>query len=473
MNSRMQHNFGTHPKLLKYKRSYTVVTQRYSDIAVVGAILYSLVLWRTGAFSAYYQALYLLAVLLMLIVYKLLDVYAPSGKNKLRSGSRLALAWFSVCCLLVVIGTASKQAEAYSRLVFFTWALGGLIAQVGTFFFFTYIRAHKHRIARSQIRTLIVGTGDAAQQFTRLLKMERGIEDQVIGAVSVEPLAQAENGILGEVSEINDLIKKFAIRRVYISLPFEQSEKVHSLQHALSSMNVDVFWIPDITCFQLMNHSVKEVVGTPFFALNESHVTASRVEYLLKDILDRLAALVLLILLSPVMLITAAAVKLTSSGKAIYVQERHGIDGKVIKIKKFRSMYQGSGAGQGTTAQATQGDARVTRVGRFIRRTSIDELPQLFNVLDGSMSLVGPRPHALDHNSQYEKLIQRYNLRHRTKPGITGLAQISGFRGETDTIDKMEGRVELDIHYINHWSLAMDIRILLKTPISLIVHKAH
>ena len=458
--------------LFRQSGSLTTALQRYTDISLVCGLLYLLVVWKTGSFPAEYQLLGLLTMVMMVAVYHISGVYKPAD-SYFRSGSKIVLAWLTVCCLLVVVGAATKHTELYSRVVFFSWVGVGLIAQVGTFLLFTYFSANKHRIARTQVRTLVVGTGESALRFAALLKTQRGLEDKILGSVSVDKLSEDIPGVLGDLSEIDLLIKNLDIQRVYISLPYELSGKVHEIQETLSARNVDVFWTPDISSFQLVNHSVKNIAGTPVFALSESPVTASRVEYMVKAIFDRVVAAVLIVLLSPVMLAAAVAVKLSSPGKLIYTQKRHGINGKIINIRKFRSMYEGNGAGQSKTAQATQGDARITPVGRFIRRTSIDELPQLFNVLDGSMSLVGPRPHALDHNEQYEKLIRQYNNRNRTKPGITGLAQISGFRGETDTIEKMEGRVEMDIRYINNWSLMMDISILLKTPVSLVLHKAY
>jgi putative colanic acid biosysnthesis UDP-glucose lipid carrier transferase len=165
------------------------------------------------------------------------------------------------------------------------------------------------------------------------------------------------------------------------------------------------------------------------------------------------------------LLATALAVKLSSPGPVLFKQKRHGWNGKVIKVWKFRSMRVHADA---QVKQASRQDPRITRVGAFIRRTSIDELPQLFNVLQGHMSLVGPRPHAVAHNDYYTGKIDAYMARHRIKPGITGLAQISGARGETETLDKMEKRVELDLAYINNWSIWLDIKILIKTPFTLL-----
>jgi putative colanic acid biosynthesis UDP-glucose lipid carrier transferase len=208
------------------------------------------------------------------------------------------------------------------------------------------------------------------------------------------------------------------------------------------------------------------VAGVPLISLNESPLTSSRVPIVLKGIMDRVIAVIALVALSPLLAGIAIAVKRSSPGPVFFKQQRHGFDGKIIEIYKFRSMKLH--ADSDVVQQATKEDPRVTKIGSFIRKSSIDELPQLFNVLNGTMSLVGPRPHAVSHNNYYSDKINAYLARHRIKPGITGLAQVKGYRGETETLDKMQKRVEFDLAYINNWSLMLDIKILIKTPLSLV-----
>jgi putative colanic acid biosynthesis UDP-glucose lipid carrier transferase len=199
--------------------------------------------------------------------------------------------------------------------------------------------------------------------------------------------------------------------------------------------------------------------------LNESPLTSRPTAALSKSLVEKTVAFLAIIALSPILLIIALAVKINSPGPVFFKQDRHGWNGKVIKVWKFRSMRVHDDR---DVKQASRNDSRITPVGRFIRRTSLDELPQLFNVLQGHMALVGPRPHAVAHNNYYSGKILAYMARHRIKPGITGLAQISGCRGETDTIDKMQKRVEIDLQYINSWSLWLDLKILVKTPFTLL-----
>lgn len=268
------------------------------------------------------------------------------------------------------------------------------------------------------------------------------------------------------------LIKSSGIKRVYIALPMLLSQQVSKLNLELMDQNIDVIWAPDIYALNLVNHSVREVSGVPIISLNESPLTSSRLSTVLKGLMDRTLAALALIVLAPVMLLIAIAVKTSSKGPVLFKQQRHGWDGSVIKVWKFRSMRLHDEA-EGEVKQATKTDSRITPVGNFIRRTSLDELPQFVNVLQGRMSLVGPRPHAVSHNNFYSKKINSYLARHRIKPGITGLAQISGCRGETETLDKMQKRVEYDLSYINNWSLWLDVKILMKTPFSLASSKIY
>ena len=240
---------------------------------------------------------------------------------------------------------------------------------------------------------------------------------------------------------------------------------IETLYKKLLDKNVDIIWAPDIFALKLLNHGVREVAGVPLLTLSESPM-ANEGRALAKAIMDYSIASLMLISLSPILIATAIAIKLTSPGPVFYKQKRHGWDSRVIEVWKFRSMIMHQEDGD-KVSQATREDARITQVGRFIRRTSIDELPQLFNVLNGSMSLVGPRPHALQHNAYYSEHIKSYMIRHRLKPGITGFAQVNGCRGETDCVEKMEKRVSYDIDYINRWSIWLDLAILIKTPFTL------
>ena len=242
------------------------------------------------------------------------------------------------------------------------------------------------------------------------------------------------------------------------------------MQLNLLDLNVDIIWAPDIFGLHMISPSVKEVAGVPLYYLSESPmVEGARFSKLM---LDKALTLVAVLLFMPIMIAAAIAVKVSSPGPLFFKQERHGLDGKIFQVLKFRSMRVHDEK-DGQVTQASSTDSRITAVGQFLRKSSIDELPQLLNVLKGDMSLVGPRPHAKSHNEYYSGKIDAYMSRHRILPGMTGLAQVNGFRGETDTLEKMEKRVEYDLAYINNWSIWMDVRIMIKTAYTLFSKNAY
>ncbi len=303
----------------------------------------------------------------------------------------------------------------------------------------------------------------------RSINNNKWLPDKVVGYIDCynsHDDKERELPVLGDINHIRELIKHHDIKRIYIALPLIQSGSVEKLHVDLLDVNVDLIWVPDIYAMKLLNHSIREVRCLPLIFLNESPITSTRTGICGKAVMDRSLALVLLLLLLPVFIGVAIIIRATSKGPIFFKQDRHGWDGNVFKIWKFRSMYLHNEE-YGEVKQATRNDDRVTPIGHFIRRTSIDELPQLFNVLLGDMYLVGPRLHAVAHNDYYDDHIEAYLLRHRIKPGITGLAQINGCRGETEHIDMMRERVEYDVQYINNWSLWLDIKILLRTPFTL------
>jgi putative colanic acid biosynthesis UDP-glucose lipid carrier transferase len=231
------------------------------------------------------------------------------------------------------------------------------------------------------------------------------------------------------------------------------------LMNALRDTTASVYFVPDAFAFDVIQARLVEINGMP--ALSVCDTPFHGLDAILKRTTDLVLAGIGLLLVSPVMVVVGIAVKITSRGPMLFRQRRYGLNGEEIIVYKFRSMTAAEDGHQVT--QATRFDPRVTPVGRFIRRTSLDELPQLFNVLQGRMSLVGPRPHAVAHNEMYRKLISGYMIRHKVRPGITGLAQVNGLRGETETLDKMSERVRYDLEYLRHWSPWLDVIILFKT----------
>lgn len=264
---------------------------------------------------------------------------------------------------------------------------------------------------------------------------------------------------LGKISEIADYVKQHKINVIYLSLPMVSQPRIIKLLEELHDTTASVYILPDIFLTDLIQGRIGQIDGIPVMAVCESPFTGT--DSFIKRTTDIILALIILTLISPILLIISLGVKLSSPGPIIFKQRRYGIDGKEILVYKFRSMTTTDNGNQ--VAQATKNDARITPLGGFLRKTSLDELPQFFNVLQGRMSIVGPRPHAVAHNEMYRKVIKGYMIRHKVKPGITGWAQVNGLRGETDTLDKMQARIEYDIDYLRHWSLRLDIYIILKT----------
>jgi putative colanic acid biosysnthesis UDP-glucose lipid carrier transferase len=312
-------------------------------------------------------------------------------------------------------------------------------------------------------RAVIAGVSDLSRSLAQKIRdhstlglvVEGWFEDR-----NLERVGPIEGGsILGPLTELPQYVQENGIDVIYIALPIRHEERTRRLLDELHDTTASIYFVPDIFVFDLIQSRVDIIDGIPVLALCESPFVG--VNGLVKRASDLLLAFIMLLAALPVMLIVALAIFLTSRGTVIFKQRRYGLDGQEITVYKFRTMYTSEDRGE--VRQASRDDERVTPLGRFLRRYSLDELPQLVNVLQGRMSLVGPRPHAVSHNEEYRKLIKGYMIRHKVAPGITGLAQIRGYRGETKTVEQMKARVESDLEYLRSWSLALDLKILVVT----------
>ncbi|WP_431889100.1 undecaprenyl-phosphate glucose phosphotransferase [Pectobacterium colocasium] len=264
---------------------------------------------------------------------------------------------------------------------------------------------------------------------------------------------------LGGIDDLINSAKNGEIEIIYLSLYMKDAEIINHILSELSDSTCTVMFVPDVSAFNVL-HSRSEIInGVPVFSLYDTPMSGWN--SLLKRAEDIFVSTAIIIIISPLLFFISILIKLTSPGPVIFKQKRYGLDGKSIDVWKFRSMTVMDNGDR--IIQAKKGDARITPLGAFLRKTSLDELPQFFNVLAGDMSIVGPRPHAVAHNEQYRKLIKGYMLRHKVKPGVTGWAQINGWRGETDTLEKMEKRIEFDLYYIQNWSIWMDVKIIIMT----------
>ncbi|KFE50194.1 undecaprenyl-phosphate glucose phosphotransferase [Pseudomonas syringae] len=312
-------------------------------------------------------------------------------------------------------------------------------------------------------RVAIVGSGQVAQRLAGSISSAPWMGLRLLGFYDIAPQPASPDHLpmplLGDLEQLTEDARQGRIDKVYITLALTAQPHLQDLVKGLSDTTASVYLIPDVFMFELLHARSESINGLASISIFDSPMDGAwSLVKRCEDIL--LSSLILAMIALPLMLI-AIAIKLTSPGPVLFRQRRYGLDGRPIMVWKFRSMsVQENGD---VITQATRNDARVTPLGAFLRRTSLDELPQFFNVLRGDMSIVGPRPHAVAHNEQYRKQVSGYMLRHKVKPGITGWAQINGWRGETDTLDKMQKRVEYDLEYIEHWSLWLDLKIILLT----------
>ncbi|HKI62268.1 MAG TPA: undecaprenyl-phosphate glucose phosphotransferase [Mariprofundaceae bacterium] len=464
---------GGSRRMLKSSHTISSRLQLLLDIIVVEALLFLLV-WLKGDTPVeiyYYPAA--IAPVLMWLIYSNSGIHQRSGRPVDRA-LNLLWAWSKVMGVMIAWTFITKGAEVYSRQVILTWYAVGAMVQIavhaGT------IRLMKTYSVRHMetIPSLIVGNNELAAYLVERINMNPWTAHKIIGVVCdpADGEALLVKGVprLGGKHELRQLVQEHMIRRVYFALKMETSHELRQLQLELIDLNVDIVWAPDIFSLHMLSPSVREISGVPLYYLSDTPIREGAL--VAKLLMDKLLSIIALILLSPIMLVAALAVKLSSPGPILYRQERHGLDGKIISVLKFRSMKVHEEK-EGEVTQAKKGDLRLTKVGAFLRRTSIDELPQLFNVLQGDMSLVGPRPHAKEHNAFFSDKISAYMSRHRIPPGITGLAQVNGCRGETETLEKMERRVAYDLEYINNWSIWLDISILFKTVLTLFSKNAY
>jgi len=315
-------------------------------------------------------------------------------------------------------------------------------------------------------RIAILGGGAQGERLINHLKQDGLNVNRVLGVFDDRQVAESRVSesvtLLGTSSDLVDAVKRREIDDIIVALPWTAEHRLRELIAELSIYPVNIRLGADLAAFQFPGKMNTDVLtGLPMITISNNPLAGWR--RLAKAIEDKLLGGLLFLLFSPIMAAVAIAIKLDTPGPVFFKQKRLGFNNQVFYVYKFRSMIHGHKKPKEKTVQASRDDPRITRVGKFIRRTSLDELPQLINVLNGSMSLVGPRPHALDHNEEYGRVIDNYFARHRVKPGITGLAQVNGLRGETDTLDKMEYRVRYDLHYVENWSILVDLEILALT----------
>jgi putative colanic acid biosysnthesis UDP-glucose lipid carrier transferase len=383
--------------------------------------------------------------------------------GRFRLAGLIAFRWLLLLFVLLAIGYATKSSTVFSRRVLLTWAVttpGILI--LASLVMHEALRRVLSDPANAR-RSVFVGYNEISLALARRLMSNSSAGLSVSGFFDDRAPARLGSTpgmrLCGGLKDIVRHVKTHAIDVIFVALPVSHLERVKQLLEELRDTTVSIYYIPTVFAFDSIQGGTSELLGVPLIALCETPFHGYR--GVSKRLLDMIVATVTLIAAMPVMVLIAILVKVSSPGPVIFKQRRYGLDGREIIIYKFRTMTVTEDAGP--IRQATRGDARVTSIGRLLRRTSFDELPQLVNVLQGRMSLVGPRPHAVAHNELYRKLIKGYMVRHKVPPGITGLAQVHGLRGETTSVEQMEARVQYDLEYLRNWSVLLDLQILLKT----------
>jgi len=434
----------------------------FDGIAVIG-ITWALVTKYIGGFTPDYLTMLLLFLGILAVSYDSFAVYRSNSSFHNKS-VMIFKAWTIAFLVLILMGFLTKTSDSYSRNLLGQLYFYGLLSQIGIHYLFRQVYKLILKNSDNFNKSMIVGKCDLAQKLEQKILNNPWLKEHVVQCVAIEDYkldgSELELDIQALVRYLRDQIDLHQIRTIYIVTPLSSSQMLEDVFLNLVDKHVAIHWVPDIFSLRLINHSVREIAGIPVLTLSETPLTGLR--WLLKSIEDVVLSSLILILISPLLLIIALLVKLDSPGPVFFRQQRAGWNGKNFKIWKFRSMYVHQEE-NGKLKQASKGDPRVTRIGSFIRRTSIDELPQLFNVLLGDMSLVGPRPHAIQHDKEYSQQIFDYFARHNIKPGMTGLAQVRGLRGETSDIDLMAQRIASDIEYINNWSIWLDLSILFAT----------
>lgn len=377
---------------------------------------------------------------------------------------RVWWVWFGTMLALLLFSFGSKITADYPRRVALVWFLAApVLLTLWRLGFGWVLRQVRSRFATSE-RVVIVGAGVTAHRLAKSIAAVPWVGMHVAGvyedgstATTLE-VGREKWPICHDWTELLADARDGRIDTVFITLPLEGA-RVQEIAHALADTTCTVFVVPDMFLSDLLHARWRNINGMPVINVFES--PRGGVDGTLKRVLDLMVSALVLGFAAIPMLAIAGAVKLTTPGPVFYRQLRYGLDGREIMVWKFRSMF--TAPGQGPFRQAQRDDVRVTPVGRWLRRYSLDELPQFFNVLQGTMSIVGPRPHPVALNEKHRRQIRGYMLRHRVKPGITGLAQINGWRGETDTLEKMEKRIEYDLEYIRNWSIGLDVEIIVKT----------
>lgn len=437
--------------------------QRVLDPIIIMGMLYLFSMIFSVPFTGYSLVLMILAFFISSSVYQYVDPYRTWRSGRMLAYARDIFAgWTITALILVFLGSTSGLSYHYDKMVVLAWFIATPFVLLGTHLAARKIGSEPSR--DSEVRSVvIIGANEVGLKFAATIDQNPNLFMSVHGFFDDRTEGRYPEGLrhpmLGNMSQIAAFVREHHIKMIFISQPISAQPRIRKLLDELQDTTASVYFLPDIYVFDLMQARFDNVGGMPVIAICETPFTGFN--SMVKRASDIVLGGVIQLCLMPLMMLIAIAVKISSPGPVIFRQRRYGLYGEEIIVYKFRSMTVSEDGAD--IVQAKKNDQRVTRIGAFLRRSSLDELPQFINVLQGRMSIVGPRPHAVAHNEQYRKLIKGYMLRHKVKPGITGWAQVNGLRGETATLDKMEDRVRYDLDYLRNWSLWLDLWIMMRT----------
>lgn len=429
------------------------------DPVLIISTLFSLAIYFEGSLTSEYLVL---SIVLFALSFPGTWINSKNIKNEFLNTFG---QWFLIAGILLFFGYVTGFLSHFSEEVILIWGLGTPIVLVVSHFIASKYLSSKSYISNVMKTAIIVGVNDLGNQLEARISLNAELCIDLKGYFDVladDAHSQSVRNnaqLLGSIEQLSSYVKKNAIDVIYIALPPSLHSEIMQLLEDLKDTTASIYFVPNFFIADLIQARIDDIDGMPVVAVCETPF--SGFDGIVKGLSDLIFASIILCVISPLLILLGLGVKLSSPGPVLFKQRRYGLDGQEIVVYKFRSMTVTEDGDE--VAQAKVNDRRVTRFGSFIRKTSLDELPQFINVLQGRMSIVGPRPHAISHNEMYRKIIKGYMVRHKVKPGITGWAQVNGYRGETEAIDSMKNRIEYDIEYLKKWSLGLDIKIILKT----------
>jgi putative colanic acid biosynthesis UDP-glucose lipid carrier transferase len=460
----------TQPVLAKQSFLIAVLASAQAIVPAFVAIasLYSTIILLGNSFDPSSSAITIVAALCLVLVQPPREVSSQLTSARVSAVVDVIFRWRVLLAVLLAIGYVTKSPlQDYPRRVFLTWAAATPVVLILATLAMQELMRRFLLNAFDSRKAVVAGYNSSSLELTRRLRINPGMRLEVAGffddrssdRLGLEPDAK----LIGGLSDLGSYVKENRTDVIFIALPIRHIKRVMNLLDDLRDTTASIYYVPDVFVFDLIQARSGEIHGIPVVAMCETPFYGYR--GIAKRVTDIVLSLMILLMLLPLLALVAVMVKLSSPGPIIFKQRRYGLDGREIAVYKFRTMRVTEDGPQ--IRQASKTDSRVTRVGGMLRRTSLDELPQLINVLQGRMSLVGPRPHAVAHNEEYRKLIKGYMVRHKVLPGITGLAQVNGCRGETSELKDMEARVNYDLDYLRHWTPMLDFKIILLTVIKI------